>query len=95
MTQIGQSDKKNLSFGETFFCTGNGNPDKSCSQSSGEDDVDDHNGVGDDHAYLIFVIFFTRANFLENKIYTEKTHKLRQNTQKIAIFLRYYGKIHS
>ena len=26
-------------------------------------------GVG---AYLIFVIFFTRAKFLENKIYTEK-----------------------
>ena len=24
-------------------------------------------------AYLIFVIFFTRAKFLENKIYTEKT----------------------
>ena len=24
------------------------------------------------HAYLIFVIFFTRAKFLENKIYTEK-----------------------
>ena len=31
--------------------------------------------------YLIFVIFFTRAKFLENKIYTEKTRKLRQNTQ--------------
>ena len=39
--------------------------------------------------------FFTRAKFLENKIYTEKTRKLRQNTQKIANFLRYYGKIHS
>ncbi len=46
-------------------------------------------------SYLIFVIFFTRAKFLENKIYTEKTRKLRQNTQKIAKFLRYYGKIHS
>ena len=23
-------------------------------------------------AYLIFVIFFTQSNFLENKIYTEK-----------------------
>ena len=45
--------------------------------------------------YLIFVIFFTRVKFLENKIYTEKTRKLRQNTQKIANFLRYYGKIHS
>ena len=46
-------------------------------------------------SYLIFVIFFTRAKFLENKIYTKKTRKLRQNTQKIANFLRYYGKIHS
>ena len=25
--------------------------------------------------------FFTRAKFLENKIFTEKTRKLRQNTQ--------------
>ena len=60
MTQIGQSDKKNLSFGETFFCTGNGNPDKSCSQSSREDDVDDHNsvsdGVDDDHDGVILGI---------------------------------------
>ena len=39
--------------------------------------------------------FFTQANFFENKICTEKTHELRQNTQKIANFLRYYGKIHS
>ena len=31
--------------------------------------------------------FFTQAKFLENKIYTEKTRKLRQNTQKIAIFV--------
>ena len=31
--------------------------------------------------YLIFVIYFTRAKFLENKIYTKKTRKLRQNTQ--------------
>ena len=31
--------------------------------------------------YLIFVIFFTRAKFLENKIYNEKTRKLQQNTQ--------------
>ena len=37
-------------------------------------------------SYLIFVIFFTRAKFLENKIYTEKMRKLRQNTQKIANF---------
>ena len=46
-------------------------------------------------AYLIFVIFFTRAKFLENKIFTKKTRILRQKTQKIANFLRYYGKIHS
>ena len=32
---------------------------------------------------------------MENKIYTEKTRKLWQNIQKIANFLRYYGKIHS
>ena len=32
---------------------------------------------------------------MENKIYTEKTRKLRQNTQKIANFLHYYSKIHS
>ena len=28
--------------------------------------------------YLIFVIFFTRAKFLENKIHTEKTRKIRK-----------------
>ena len=32
---------------------------------------------------------------MENKIYNQKTRKLRQNTQKIANFLRYYSKIHS
>ena len=31
--------------------------------------------------YLIIVIFFTLTQFLENKIYTQKTRKLRQNTQ--------------
>ena len=46
-------------------------------------------------SYLIFVIFFTRAKFFDNKIYTEKTRKLWQNTQKIANCLPYYGKIHS
>ena len=29
-------------------------------------------GDGEPQTYLIFVIFFTRAKFLENKIYTEK-----------------------
>ena len=37
-------------------------------------------------ANLIFVIYFTREKILEKKIYTEKTRKLRQNTQKIASF---------
>ena len=45
--------------------------------------------------YLIFVIFFTQARFSKNKIYSEKTRKLQQNTRKIVNFLRYYGKIHS
>merc|ERR1711928_158389 len=45
--------------------------------------------------YLIIVIFFTLTQFLENKIYTQKTRKLRQNTQSIDNFLCYYGKIHS
>ena len=34
---------------------------------------DDHNHEQlNDHAYLIFVIFFTWEKFLENKIYIEK-----------------------
>ena len=37
--------------------------------------------IGDFDLYLIFVIFFTQSKFLENKIYTKKTRKLRQNTQ--------------
>ena len=44
-----------------------------------DDYIDDNDdGAG---AYLIFVIFFIRAKFLENKIYIEKTRKLRQNAQ--------------
>ena len=35
----------------------------------------------EEYTYLLFVIFFTQTKFLENKIYTEKTRKLRQNTQ--------------
>ena len=38
-----------------------------------KDDEDDDGDDNDDKPYLIFVIFFTRANFLENKIYTEKS----------------------
>ena len=33
-----------------------------------------------------YLSFFTRTKLLEKKIYTEKTRKLRQNTQKIASF---------
>ena len=36
--------------------------------------------------------FLHGQNFLENKIYTEKTRKLRQNTQKIANSLRYWSR---
>ena len=39
-------------------------------------------------AYLIFVIFFTRAKFLENKIYTEKRQFFALNLQKNATFSR-------
>ena len=62
----------------------------------GDDGGNGDNGDGDDGDGIPhFCHFFTQAKFLENKIYTEKTRKLRQNTQKIANFLRYYGKIHS
>ena len=58
-----------------------------CRLEGNDGDDDDHNydhmiyGDGDENSYLIFVIFFTLAKFLENKIYTKKTRKLRQNTQ--------------
>ena len=48
-----------------------------------------------DWKHTSYLSFFTQTKFLENEIYTEKTRKLRQNTQKIANFLLYYGKIHS
>ena len=54
----------------------------SASNSSGVHSNDFlRNGGDPSHTYLIFVIFFTLAKFLENKIYTEKTRILRQNTQ--------------
>ena len=37
-------------------------------------------------SYLIFVIFFTRAKFLENKIYTEKHHFSRKICRKCQFF---------
>ena len=46
-------------------------------------------------SWMMKMMLRSLAKFLEYKIYTEKTRKLRQNTQKIANFLRYYGKIHS
>ena len=36
--------------------------------------------------YLIFVIFFTQANFLENKIYTEKRLNYDKIHRKLSIF---------
>ena len=36
--------------------------------------------------YHIFVIFFTRAKFLENKIYTEKRQFFALNLQKTPLF---------
>ena len=46
-------------------------------------------------SYLIFVIFLHKQNFWRIKFTPKKARKLRQNTQKIANFLRYFGKIHS
>ena len=37
-------------------------------------------------AYLIFVIFFTQANFLENKIYTEKRQFFAFYLKKTPLF---------
>ena len=39
-------------------------------------------------SYLIFVIFFTRTKFLENKIYTEKPQFFALNLLKNATFSR-------
>ena len=36
--------------------------------------------------YLIFVIFFTHANFLENKIYTKKCVNYDKTHSKLSIF---------
>ena len=40
----------------------------------------------EDWPYLIFVIVFTRAKFLENKIYTEKRQFLALNLWETPIF---------
>ena len=45
--------------------------------------------------YLIFVIFFTRAKFLENKIYTEKRVNYDKLHSKLPILRVNYDKLHS
>ena len=46
-------------------------------------------------AYLIFVIFFTQATFLENKIYTEKRVNYDKLHSKLPILRVDYDKLHS
>ena len=46
-------------------------------------------------AYLIFVIFFTQAKFLENKIYTEKCVNYDKLHSKLPILRVNYDKLHS
>ena len=45
--------------------------------------------------YLIFVIFFTQAKFLENKIYTEKRVNFDKLHSKLPILRVNYDKLHS
>ena len=45
--------------------------------------------------YLIFVIFFTQAKFLENKIYTEKRVNYDKLHSKLPILRVNYDKLHS
>ena len=45
--------------------------------------------------YLIFVIFFTQAKLLENKIYTEKRVNYDKLHSKLPILRVYYDKLHS
>ena len=64
---------------------GIGDGEDDSDEDDGDDDDGDIDDGGDDgdeeEAYLIFVIFFTQANFLENKIYTEIYTVNRQFTQ--------------
>ena len=48
-----------------------------------------------DCSYLIFVIFFTQAKFLENKIYTEKRVNYDKLHSKLPILRVNYDKLHS
>ena len=45
--------------------------------------------------YDIFVIFFTQAKFLENKIYTEKRINYDKLHSKLPILCINYDKLHS
>ena len=47
---------------------------------------DDGGGGGNSGSYLIFVIFFTQAKYLENKIYTEKRVNYDKIHSKLPIF---------
>ena len=42
------------------------------------------------HTYLIFVIFFAQAEFLENKIYTEERQFLPIFRQFLPIYIEIY-----
>jgi len=46
-------------------------------------------------SYLIFVIFFTQAKFLEDKIYTEKRVNYDKLHSKLPILRVNYNKLHS
>merc|ERR1712004_951781 len=46
-------------------------------------------------SYLIFVIFFTQAKFLESKIYTEKRVNYDKLHSKLPILCINYYKLHS
>ena len=46
-------------------------------------------------SYLIFVIFFTQAKFLENEIYTEKRVNYDKLHSKLPILRVNYDKLHS
>ena len=47
------------------------------------------------HSYLIFVVFFTQAKFLENKKYTKKRVNYDKLNSKMPILGVNYNKLHS
>ena len=56
---------------------------------------EDRGGKGIDAHTSYLSFFLHEQNFWRIKFTPKKTRKLRQNTQKIVNFVRYYGKIHS